>query len=140
MISKIKDIDCIVDGGNISHINHGKCDYKFIDQIAKNISKNYSNPLYIFHNRHKKNIPEFLSKVNHFITPVNEYDDYYILIAMILSNKPIITNDNFRDHIFDMFSNFETVDLKIKNYIIENVINYNKKVLLMKLNIVNAFK
>ena len=126
MISKIHNIDCIVDGGNISHSNGGKCDYKYVDKLSNIISKKYSNPLYIFHNRHKKNIKDFLKRVNHYITPVNEYDDYYIILAMILSNKPVITNDCFRDHIFDMFKNFDTVDFKVKNYINENVINYTK--------------
>lgn len=126
LISKIHDIDCIVDGGNISHMNGGNCDYKYIDKISNSINKNYKNPLYIFHNRHKDKLKEFLKSINHFITPINEYDDYYILISMILSNKPVITNDNFKDHIFDMLKNFETVDLKIKNYINENIINYNK--------------
>ena len=45
---------------------------------------------------------------------------------MILSNKPVITNDCFRDHIFDMFKNFDTIDFKVKNYINENIINYTK--------------
>ena len=126
IISKIHDIDCIVDGGNISHLNGGNCDYKYIDKLYGIISKKYNNPLYIFHNRHKKNLKDFLKNVNHFITPVNEYDDYYIILAMILSNKPVITNDCFRDHIFDMFKNFDTIDFKVKNYINENIINYTK--------------
>ena len=33
MISKIHNIDCIVDGGNISHSNGGKCDYKYVDKF-----------------------------------------------------------------------------------------------------------
>ena len=45
---------------------------------------------------------------------------------MILSNKPIITNDNFKDHIFDIFKHFDTIDFKIKNYINENILNYTK--------------
>ena len=28
LVSKIHNIDCIVDGGNISHVNSGNCDYK----------------------------------------------------------------------------------------------------------------
>jgi hypothetical protein len=130
IISKIHDIDCIVDGGNISHMNGGTCDYKYINKISQLISKKYKNPLYIFHNRHKKKIKNFLKTVNHFITPVNEYDDYYIILAMILSDKPIITNDRFRDHIFEMFKNFDTIDFKIKNYINDNIINYNKNIIM----------
>jgi hypothetical protein len=126
LISKIHNIDCIVDGGNISHLNGGNCDYKFINKISQNIMKKYKNPLYIFHNRHKNKIKTFLNSVNHFITPVNQYDDYYIIVAMILSNKPIITNDNFKDHIFDLFKHLDTVDFKIKNYINENILNYTK--------------
>lgn len=130
IISKIHDIDCIVDGGNISHMNGGTCDYKYINKISQMISKKYKNPLYIFHNRHKKKIKEFLKTVNHFITPINEYDDYYIILAMVLSDKPIITNDCFRDHIFEMFKNFDTIDFKIKNYINDNIINYNKNTIM----------
>ena len=130
IISKIHDIDCIVDGGNISHMNGGTCDYKYINKISQLISKKYKKPLYIFHNRHKKKIKDFLKTVNHFITPVNEYDDYYIILAMVLSDKPIITNDCFRDHIFEMFKNFDTIDFKIKNYINDNIINYNKNTIM----------
>tara|TARA_Y100000589_G_C27091383_1_gene604052 strand:+ start:109 stop:1104 length:996 start_codon:yes stop_codon:yes gene_type:complete len=126
IISKIHDIDCIVDGGNISHVNGGKCDYKYVSKISQMIADKYKNPLYIFHNRHKKNLKDFLKTVNHFITPVHDYDDYYIILAMVLSDKPIVTNDCFRDHIFDMFKNFDTIDFKIKNYIHEHIINYTK--------------
>jgi len=125
--SKIHDIDCIIDGGSISHINSGNCDYKYINNISQLISKKYKNPLYIFHHRHKKPLKEFFKTINHFITPVDDYDDYYIILAMVLSNKPIITNDCFRDHIFDMFKHFDTIDFKIKNYINERIINYTKK-------------
>lgn len=127
ILSKIHDIDCIVDGGNISHMNGGKCDYKYVEKMSNIISQKYNNPLYIFHNRHKKKLKDFLPKVNHFITPVGEYDDYYIILAMVMSNKPVITNDCFRDHIFDMFKHFDTVDFKVKNFINENIINYTKK-------------
>lgn len=126
LLTKVHDIDCIVDGGNISHMNGGKCDYKYINKISNMILKQYKNPLYIFHNRHKNNIKDFLKNNNHFITPANEYDDYYIIIAMILSDKPIISNDHFRDHIYELMKDIETNDCKIKNYITENTINYTK--------------
>ena len=45
---------------------------------------------------------------------------------MIATNSVIISNDIFRDHIFDMFKLFESKDNKIKNYISENIISYNK--------------
>ena len=126
LVLKIKDIDCIVDGGNISHINGGECDYSYIEKISEKIGKKFQNPLYIFHYRHKKKISKFLECKNFFITPIHEYDDIYMIIAMILTDKPIITNDNFKDHI-EIFKSCDTIDFKIKNYISQNIINYSKK-------------
>jgi hypothetical protein len=79
--------------------------------------------LFIIHKRHCKKLKQFLSTINHFVTPCNEYDDYYLIISCIISNKPIITNDKFKDHIFDMFKLFENNNM-IENYIKESIINY----------------
>lgn len=123
ILEKLHDIDCIIDGGNLSHYNKGKCDYKYVESIYKNICKKYKNPLFIIHKRHCKKLKIFLSTINHFVTPFNEYDDYYLIIACIVSNKSIITNDKFKDHIFDMFKLFENNNM-IENFIKESIINY----------------
>jgi hypothetical protein len=123
LLENIKDIDCIIDGGNLSHYNKGKLDYKYVESIYKIICKKYKNPLFIIHKKHKKKLKNFILNINHFITPFNEYDDYYLIIACIITNKPIITNDKFKDHIFEMFKLFENNN-KIENFIKESIINY----------------
>ena len=46
-------------------------------------------------------VKEILEKFtdNIFLTPYNYYDDYYI-ISILLNDIPVITNDNFYDHIY----------------------------------------
>lgn len=123
LLKKINNIDCVVDGGNILHSNKGKLNYNNLIKMDKIIKNKFNNPLYIFNIRHKKKLPKnFVNNI--FITPANEYDDIYILLTTILTNCYIITNDNFRDHIYmikDIDNSFITEKIK------DNIINYNNK-------------
>ena len=126
LLLKLNNIDCIVDGGNIVHHKKGIIDYNMVNIMDINIKKKFKNPLYIFNVRHKKKLNKFLknSNVNIFITPSKEYDDIYIILASILTNNYIITNDTFRDHIFmikDIDKSFTIEKLQ------DNIVNYNKK-------------
>lgn len=129
-IERLNNIDCIIDGGNISHIDKGICNYKYFKKVYDMILLKFNNPLVIIHKRHRKSLkkiyPELINNINIYYTPFHEYDDYYIIVALIYSGKYIISNDIFRDHIFDMFKLFDTKDNKIRNYILENIISYNK--------------
>lgn len=128
--------DIIIDAGNVSFFNtkNNTPNYNNIIKVIKLVMQRYKNPLIIIHQRHMKKSNKFINilkttyKDNIYITPYNTYDDYYIVYSMIKNNIPVITNDKFRDHIYDMFklvSNNKKVINMITNYIKDNIINYN---------------
>lgn len=133
----LENKNIIIDAGNVSY--YGKKDkqpnYNNIIKIINLVMKKYKNPLIIIHQRHMKkscesiNILKTKYKNNIYITPYNTYDDYYIIYSIIKNNIPVITNDKFRDHIFDMFKMMYKDDMKqvniITNYIKDRIINYN---------------
>ena len=129
-IHKLHSADVILDGGNIFHyIKYGN--YSNLETVLINSKKQFTNPMIIIHERHfKKNNPtaqKFYKKYydNIFITPYDIYDDYYLILGMILFDIPVITNDFFRDHIFDMFQLFDSYNNQIRNYISEMLLKYN---------------
>lgn len=131
-ISKLSGADVILDGGNISFNNSGKLDYKYIENVFKNTLLRYKKPLFIIHKRHEKSknpiIKQFLNKFNEniYLTPYNFYDDYFLIFGIIYNDINIITNDLFKDHIFEMFKLFESKNNQIKNYLTEKILNYNR--------------
>ena len=130
---KKKRFNYVLDGGNILLSNKGKYNlksYKFLLTMMNNIQ----NPLLIIHNKYlKKNksikinniinilMEKFINNI--FMTPYRNNDDYYILLSSLKLKLPIISNDNFKDHIFDVDNNI------LKNYIDRYVLKYkNKKI------------
>lgn len=135
-IKKLKDRDVIIDGGNVIHYTMPKS-FSNIEKILRTSLKNYHNPLIIIHQRHFKTSEskEFYEKYSKYIfkTPYNVYDDIFIILGMIINDIPIITNDLFRDHIFEAFKLFESKNNQIANYINEmklsfSVSKYNTKI------------
>ena len=47
---------------------------------------------------------------------------------MIYNDIPIVTNDLFRDHIFDMFKMFDSKNNQVKHYIESMCLKYEKKI------------
>ena len=148
-ISK-KKFNYILDGGNILLSNKGRYNlksYKFLLKMMSNIE----NPLLIIHNKYfKNNKLESINKIintlkekysnNIFLTPYRNNDDYYILLASLKLNLPIISNDNFRDHIFDVGSNtlrnfIDRYVLKYDNTIVESLKSYSKCIQVIDNNI-----
>ena len=93
------------------------------------------NPLIIIHEKHIKknndaiNILKTKYLENVFMTPYHTYDDYYIIYSMIKRGIPVISNDKFKDHIYDMFQilykdNVQNFN-KISNFIKDNIITYS---------------
>lgn len=138
-ISK-KKFNYILDGGNILLSNKGRYNlksYKFLLKMLTNIE----DPLLIIHNKYfKNNKSENINKIintikekyssNIFLTPYRNNDDYYILLASLKLKLPIISNDNFKDHIFDVSNNIlrNFVDryvLKYDNTVIESLKSYS---------------
>lgn len=94
----------VIDGANIlfSTIRQGKVNYNLLDSIINNIYKEYQVVL-VLHKRHKN--PTFFEKWDEKIcilrTPYKKNDDWYSILTAIKNDAYLITNDNFRDHIFE---------------------------------------
>lgn len=123
--------DIIIDGGNILFSYGGTISYKSYNYLLSTLKK-FKNPLLIIHRKHFKN--NSCKKINTIIkniydeykdniikTPYGYNDDWYIIFASIFNQLSIITNDNFKDHIFyfDNDSHF------LKNYFAEYILNHN---------------
>ena len=126
----IKDVDVIIDGGNISYfMGKGKPTYTGFYNILKMVGDRYKNPLLIIHPRHLKNriVKDSLkkTKMRYFITSRGINDDHYIVYSVIKNNCDVITQDNFRDHIFDVSSHIGDKKGSVRHYIDEKIIKYN---------------
>ncbi len=124
-----KKFSHILDGGNILLSNKGKNNlksYKFLLSMMNNIEE----PLLVIHKKYLKNnksnqinnIINIIKKKfinNIYMTPYRNNDDYYILLSSLKLKIPIISNDNFKDHIFDVRSDI------FKSYIERYVLKYN---------------
>ncbi len=127
--------DIILDGGNIAFFNikNNIPNYYNILKILKLVED--KNPLIIIHKKHmkvkNKAIDILKNKYikNLFITPYQKYDDYYIIYSIIKKGIPVISNDKYRDHIYDMFKIFYKDDVynfnKVSNFIKDNIITYS---------------
>ena len=112
--------------GNINKISFSKL-LDIINQLSN------EKILLVSHQRHfnKKNknqysdlINQIEEKVELLLTPYKQNDDWYIILASILKNSRIITNDKFRDHIFDSKISDKIQESIIKNLVDDQVINY----------------
>tara|TARA_B110000908_G_C10265933_1_gene463928 strand:- start:5029 stop:6018 length:990 start_codon:yes stop_codon:yes gene_type:complete len=123
LINKIKVLDYkyVIDGGNILYSNKGKLNNK--SYIALNsLLKSLKDPfILILHTRHKKKYLKYINVEYPVIfTPYKFNDDIYIILASLLNQSYIITNDNFGDHnaTYTNDNNF------LRNYFDELIINY----------------
>jgi hypothetical protein len=120
--TQIKNIDTIIDGGNVLHAKTGSIYHSSLidlENLIKLVKKEIGNPLLVIHRRHLKTWPNLISrlnemKVSHYLTPYGMNDDIFILWFFLhFGSIPyIISNDKYRDHIFK----FETSK---KNMIID---------------------
>ncbi len=116
--SNHKDFKVIIDGGNVLHSNSGKLNNDSLNnliKIIKQTKKTFGKTLLVIHRRHTKTFPNLISElkktgVTYYLTPYNVNDDIFILWFFLnIQSKPyIITNDKYRDHVF----NFETINKK----------------------------
>ena len=120
---KMKDLlknnyDNIIDCGNIIYNNQGKINYNNLN-IIKQLT---GNNLLIIHIKHKKNLNNDILKNNIYFTPYKFNDDLYILYFFLKMKTKcfIISNDKYRDHIFNF-----NISEKFKNIITQQTINYN---------------
>lgn len=134
----------IIDAGNILFSKSGKISnlgYNYlIDTIIHFISLD-KVPIIVIHNRHLKlkykgqfkskkiiNNINLLKSLDCIIleTPYGVNDDFYIVYLALQFECYIITNDNYRDHIFNFRSNEKSnMENMIENYIESRLIKYN---------------
>lgn len=117
--------DAIIDGGNVIHTRCGFIGQNSLNDLAnllKLVKNKVGNPLLVIHRRHLKTFPNLISclnimKISYYLTPYNMNDDIFILWFFLKYNSIpyIISNDKYRDHIF----NFETN----KKYVKDNKFN-----------------
>jgi len=123
------DFDVILDAGNIIH-SISRLPSKEGVLLLKNIIKYFvdkkEKPLIIIHERHFKKfkeLDEILKDLNFYKTPYKQNDDWFQLLAFLVSNKPIISKDKFRDHIFDYKTNNPNLN-QFKYILGENTLSY----------------
>ena len=116
----------IIDGCNVI-LYKGKISKKNLINLYK-ISNN-KNSLLIIHKRHIKKNPEIKSEldrlnIKYYLTPFNFNDDLFILLAFL--NNPhafIISNDKFRDHIYNYNQNLHDYN-QFKNYLKQHTLSF----------------
>lgn len=141
----IKQNKIIIDAGNILFSFGGNITVSgynlLIDLIEYYLDINMI-PIIIIHNRHLKtsykgsskniNIIKSIEKLKSigakyiFETPYNENDDFYIIYLSLLLECNILTNDNYKDHIFNFRTNKSNSDENMaQNYIDDLVVKYS---------------
>ncbi len=118
MNSSDKDYRAIIDGGNVLHSLNGKVNDTSVNnllKIIKVVMLKFGKSILVLHRRHTKTFPNLVNLlkatgITYFLTPYNVNDDIFILwFFLATKSKPfIITNDKYRDHVF----NFETINKK----------------------------
>lgn len=143
-LTSIQQNKIIIDAGNILFSFGGNITISgynlLIDLIEYYLDINMI-PIIIIHNRHLKtsykssskniNIIKSIEKLKSvgsryiFETPYNENDDFYIIYLSLLLECKILTNDNYKDHIFNFRTNKNNSDENMaQNYIDDLVVKY----------------
>ena len=124
IINKIRGLvyNVVIDGGNVLHSYKGKLNSKSFINL-KNIISEIDEPfLLILHLRHKKKYLKTIgNKFPVIFTPFKSNDDIYIILASLINQSKIITNDNFGDH-NSIYSNTNNY---LRYYFDEKIINYS---------------
>lgn len=124
IIDKIKGFSykIVIDGGNVLHSYQGKLNDKSFRNL-KNMMDQVVEPfLLILHLRHKKKYLKIIGGDYPVVfTPFKSNDDIYIIMASLINQSKIITNDNFGDHnaIYSNSNNY------LRYYFDEKIINYS---------------
>jgi len=138
-VRRFNETKIIIDGGNILFAYSGKINKKGYELLLKLI-KYFWNikiiPILIIHNRHlksnkSKQIVKIISEIQklnkHFIfeTPFNENDDLYILYSSLCLQSKILSNDNYKDHIYSFKNNNNDLEDNLYQVYIEDLVcNY----------------
>lgn len=131
------NVNVIIDAGNVLHSRNGKVTPETIGDLMSIIVKTrekIGEPVIVIHKRHGKLYPELLdlmnqSNIKYFQTPYNFNDDIFIMWFFVKSAGTfnIVSNDKYRDHIFNYQSSRKSDDFFIcefSNVLTEQTLSY----------------
>ena len=144
-IVDIPQTKIIIDAGNILFSFGGNitpAGYNLLIELVEYYLNINIIPIIVIHNRHLKtsfkgsskntNILNSIKKIKNvcskfiFETPYNENDDFYIIYLSLLLECKILSNDNYKDHIFNFRTNQTSSDENMaQNYIDDLVVKYS---------------
>ena len=101
-----KNYDVVVDAGNVLHSRDGQLRPEDLFQLLAQLTGMGLRPLVVIFYRRARDIPDLDKKLNgveYCITPAEENDDYFVLLAYLLNLKKgvithNVTNDEYQDH------------------------------------------
>jgi hypothetical protein len=113
-------IDVIIDGANVGYADQNfagaakHVDYRQIDWVVQHFVEQKKSVLLILHARHFSSglMPKSMEHLKKswldsgvlYITPPGMNDDWFWLEAALDSNALVVTNDEMRDHFFQMLA------------------------------------
>lgn len=144
-LEEIDNRKIIIDAGNILFSFGGEVTisgYKLLLELVEYFFDKEIIPIIIIHNRHlkthykgklkEKNIVDSINSLRKFgsnfifETPYNENDDFYIIYLSLILQSKILTNDNYKDHIFNFRTNeVSSEENMAQNYIDDLVVKYS---------------
>lgn len=132
MKNKFRNIEALIDGGNVMHSNQGIINQQSVNNLElliTQVKKTVGNPLIIIHKRHLKIFPNMITSfnllnVNYYLTNYGMNDDIFILWFFLKTGSKtfIISNDKYRDHIFKFETNKKLINVDFKMSIFNHII------------------
>ncbi len=135
--SQMKNQTVIIDAGNVLHGRNGKVTHESIQDLFNIIDltqKTVGEPIIVIHKRHGKSYPELIDmfvklNIKYFQTPYNFNDDIFIMwfFAKSAGALNILSNDKYRDHIYNYQSSAKSDDFFISefaNILTEQTLSY----------------
>lgn len=143
-LEKRADFEFIVDGANIGLYQQNFADGGFsvsqLDAVVKELYNQSGNkwPLVVLHNKRlralmenpsqRKVVEEWMDKGVLYTTPTGSNDDWYWLYAAVKAKILLVTNDEMRDHIFELLGSSFFLKWKERHQVRYTFVKGNLKV------------
>lgn len=144
----------IIDAGNLLHCESGIItinSYNILLNAINFLKKCGLKPIIIIHNKHLKiksrgctkndRIISIIKKIRDentsfiFETPYNQNDDLYIIYLALKYQVKVLTEDNFKDHIYNFKSNkLDSEENLIENYLSDLLVKYKTDISSFEIN------
>ncbi|KAB1227270.1 Proteinaceous RNase P 3 [Morella rubra] len=145
-LEKQADLQFIVDGANIGLYQQNFADGGFsisqLEAVVKELDNRGRNkwPLVVLHNKrlrallenpsHRKLVEEWMDKGVLYMTPTGSNDDWYWLYAAVKLKCLLVTNDEMRDHIFELLGSSFFLKWKERHQVRYTFVKGNLKLLM----------